>query len=177
MSCPDWPRCVALQDEEPQAWDDALRHLDSCDACFDEAMDADPTVLFRRLPAPETSAADIASIKDAVATMRRTEPMARRTAPPPRRRRYALAIAATLAMVAALSGGWPGGSTDPQVASLETDLVHEAETFDARPSEDEFPSFEDVPLVEDLDPTYGSVVQVMDGEMSLVLVLPNGDVS
>lgn len=180
-SCPDWSNLALQQDEEPDAWAAALNHLDTCDACFDDAVASDPTVLFRCLPAPKMSAEDVASIQDAVHNMRRTEPLARREEPARRRRigwRH-LATAAAIMGAAVLSGGgWTDGlrSVDGSGATQ----VAEASAVESEGEStlsDELPEVLDVPLVEDLDPSYGSVVQVMDAEMSLVLVLPNGDLS
>lgn len=179
-SCPDWLHLAALQDDEPDAWAAALEHLDSCEACFDDALAADPTVLFRSMPVPQMSAEDIASIQDAVHTMRRTEPLARREEPP--RRRFGwrhLATAAAIMGAAVLSGGgWTDGlrfADNPPAAQVAEASAVESDIESV--SNDELPEILDVPLVEDLDPSYGSVVQVMDSDMSLVLVLPNGDLS
>lgn len=179
MSCPDWFRLVQVQDEEPEAWAAALRHADACDACFDDAMAAEPTLLFRRLPAPRASQADIDAIKGAVNAMRRTQALTHEVAAPRRRRRLgaSLASAAVLLLAALLSGGWPGepgvhsiavvdaGGLDDRVEGLTPGV------FEAHSEVDQ------MPLVEDVDPAFGSVVQVVDAEMSLVLVLHNGDMS
>lgn len=177
MSCPDWPSLVALQDEEPEAWASAIEHMDSCDTCFDEALAAEPTLLFRRMPAPRASEVDLASIKDAVATMRRTEPMTRPAAPKAVRHWRSMATAAAILLTAVLTGGgWTGQASLDNVASV--DLSHPDEVIELPLTNyDEVPHFEQMPLVEDVDPAYGSVVQVVDAEMSLVLVLPLGDVS
>lgn len=179
-SCPDWSNLALQQDEEPDAWADALNHLDTCEACFDDAVASDPTVLFRCLPAPKMSAEDVASIQDAVHNMRRTEPLARREEPPRRRIGWRhLATAAAIMGAAVLSGGgWTDGLRS--VEGSQAARVAEAPAVESDGEvtlNDEMPEILGVPLVEDLDPSYGSVVQVMDAEMSLVLVLPNGDLS
>lgn len=178
MSCPDWSRLAALQDEEPETWASALEHLDACEACFDEALAAEPTLLFRRLPAPRMSSEDIAAIKGAVTTMRRTEPLNRPTVPKAVRHWRAMATAAAILMAVVLSGG---GITGPAgvdtVASVDGTSASETVEMPLAEPVDVAPVIEHMPLVEDIDPAYGSVVQVMDAEMSLVLVLPSGDVS
>ena len=52
MSCPDWRSLSERRDDEPEAWGKALAHLDGCDGCHDDALAAEPTLLFRRLPGP-----------------------------------------------------------------------------------------------------------------------------
>lgn len=175
MSCPDWLRLVRVQDEDPESWQAALQHAEDCDDCFEDALEAEPTMLFRRLPAPRASQLDIEAIKSGVASMRRAQALTR---PAETRRKVrwgrSLATAATLLLAAVLSGGWPGDRDDGPMALVEASQLEEslAPTLLETPSE-----VDQMPLVEDVDPTYGSVVQVMDAEMSLVLVLPNGDMS
>jgi len=83
MTCPDWNRLVAERDAAPPsarpagipagaaAWDRALAHLDRCPACGPRALAADPTLVFRRLPAPEVGDADVEAMRRAVESMRR----------------------------------------------------------------------------------------------------------
>jgi hypothetical protein len=79
--CPDWRRLDPADRDAPNAphaaarWREALRHLDSgCPRCRQEALAADPTLIFRRLPAPELDAAqeaeEVAAARLAVAAMR-----------------------------------------------------------------------------------------------------------
>jgi hypothetical protein len=79
VSCPDWRRLdpAARDGASPQAerWAAALRHLDAgCSLCRREALAADPTLVFRRLPAPEVTPAleseEVAGARLAVAAMR-----------------------------------------------------------------------------------------------------------
>ena len=76
MSCPSWKE-LTTRDEprETAAWSEALEHFDSnCPACRRAALAADPTLVFRRLPSLEMSAAqeasEVDSIVRAVAAMR-----------------------------------------------------------------------------------------------------------
>lgn len=74
MSCPDWRGLAAhrddsrnVQDAEPRGWREALEHFDGgCPRCRREALAADPTLVFRRLPRVEMSAAQEAAEVDAV---------------------------------------------------------------------------------------------------------------
>jgi hypothetical protein len=79
--CPDWRRLNPADRDEPSAphaaarWREALRHLDGgCPHCRHEALAADPTLIFRRLPAPELDSAqeaeEVAAARLAVAAMR-----------------------------------------------------------------------------------------------------------
>jgi hypothetical protein len=73
MSCPDWRHLDP--DLDTARWQAALGHLDSgCRACWQQALAADPTLIFRRLPAavlsPATEADEVAAARLAVAAMR-----------------------------------------------------------------------------------------------------------
>ncbi len=82
MSCPDWRRLAALHLEgleaagdedaaEPSGWDAALGHLDACPRCRQEALEADPLLLFRRLPRLESDAEDVRVVRSGVEALRR----------------------------------------------------------------------------------------------------------
>ncbi|HVR10259.1 MAG TPA: hypothetical protein VMW75_19585 [Thermoanaerobaculia bacterium] len=79
--CPDWRRLDPADRDAPGAphaaarWQEALRHLDGgCPRCWQEALAADPTLVFRRLPAPDLGQAEeaeeVAAARLAVAAMR-----------------------------------------------------------------------------------------------------------
>lgn len=83
MSCPDWTRLAARRLEgleapaaedagEPAGWDAALDHLETCSRCRHEALEADPLLVFRRLPRLEGDAEDVRLIRSGVETLRRT---------------------------------------------------------------------------------------------------------
>lgn len=62
--------------DEPEGWSQALAHMEECASCRQTAVDRDPTLLFRRLttPVPELDpAAEVVSMQQAVAAMRRAE--------------------------------------------------------------------------------------------------------
>src|SRR5262249_36619722 len=65
--CPDWRGLAAPRFDspgaatgEPAGWAEALAHLDGCPACRRAALEADPTLLFRRLPALPPPVLDLA---------------------------------------------------------------------------------------------------------------------
>ena len=72
MSCPSWKELAARRDAprdhcETAQWSDALAHFDrGCPDCRRAALAADPTLVFRRLPSLEMSAAQEASEVDSV---------------------------------------------------------------------------------------------------------------
>jgi hypothetical protein len=85
VSCPDWGRLAALRDRDPAAepagWREAVEHSDACPPCRRRALAADPTLLFRRLPVHELTAAEeraeVEATRRAVAAMRTAGRMAR----------------------------------------------------------------------------------------------------
>ncbi len=167
MSCLDWQSLVRRRDRAPEAWDAALEHFDGCPHCRDAALAAEPTLLFRRLPAPAPRGDEIATMKEAVAALcRNSQPGSRplRGALPSTWMRAA-AVAAVLATGAMLQGavGTVPGTTTPEAAGV---LAARGAATDAGLQ------LEQMPLVEYVDPAYGSVVEVVDDQISVVLVLP-----
>jgi hypothetical protein len=93
-SCPDWRRLDPAARDRAHAvsaealldsarWEEALRHLDGgCQRCWQEALAADPTLVFRRLPAPELTAAaeaeEVEAARLAVGAMRTASRLERR---------------------------------------------------------------------------------------------------
>lgn len=79
MSCrehphTDWRALIARRDEsgeDPVGWDEAMVRVDTCDDCRRQALMADPSLVFRRLPRVETGPADVESMRQAVASLRR----------------------------------------------------------------------------------------------------------
>ena len=191
MSCPDWNIARDRRDEEPELWTQALAHYDDCDRCRDAALAAEPTLLFRQLPAPKVDADEIESMKQAVAAMRRSAryESRRATARPTRawgstvrsRSLRAAAVAAVLASAVWLQGSFPfgGESHEPGGESHGTSEVAPAAAStvaSANPAAlaAEWPrALEQMPLIEAVDPAFGSVVEVVNDEVSMVLVLPN----
>lgn len=129
MSCPDWRGLdPASHDAAAEA---ALRHLDSgCQRCWQEALALDPTLIFRRLPAPElgpaAEAAEVEAARRAVAAMRTASRLEHRDRRPAAGKRVAGAassaqlarwtLAAGLTAMALLFGashGWHGNAGNP----------------------------------------------------------------
>jgi len=178
-SCPDWRSLAARREREPEAWERALAHLDDCGRCGEEALAAEPTLLFRRLPKPAVGSADVESMKRAVANLRRTEPLQH-----PARRRSATAlraaaVAALLLAAGLLRGSAPigvpidGSAGGPAVASaVPSTKAPSTKAADARAEL----ALDQMPLVELADPAAGSMIQVMDDEISVVVLMPPLDV-
>lgn len=90
MSCPEWKTLAAHRLDpgarEPAEWSEALDHFDGgCRLCRRDALRADPTLVFRRMPAlemtPTREASEVDAVRQAVAAMRtasRVEALERR---------------------------------------------------------------------------------------------------
>lgn len=172
MSCPDWNGLVARRDREgmaPDGWTEALDHLESCSRCRPEALEADPLLVFRRLPAPEMTAAqeaaEVDSMRQAVAAMR----TARRL---DSRRRFSWhrwAAAAVLALSSLALGHDRAPMEDamarmaqvPPPESLATVQPEEAVETGA-------------PVVEDLNRPNARIYQVQRKNLALVMVVDKG---
>ena len=167
MSCPDWQtlcrRHETERDETPE-WRAALTHLDECRACQDAAPAFDPALLFRRLPALEVGHDDVEAMKQAVAGMRRGRTIERRVSPWTRYWRQAAALAAVLLGSVLLKGA---GVEAPATGTTS------AVSSQAAPRAAADIDLWRMPLVETADPTYGSIIQVVDDDISLVLVMPS----
>ena len=195
MNCPDWCDLASRRDEAPELWERALLHHDTCDRCRRDALAAEPTLLFRQMAAPELGRADIAAIKQAVTTMRRTLPLAEaaedsaaegvggRSRRAQRSKKVWLQ-AAVLAVILFGAALFQGGleheknaldpaSSAPPAALVATTQAHGDPV--ALPPWNDL-SLEELPLVEDADPSYGSIVEVVGQDISFVLVVPTLDV-
>ncbi len=188
--CPDWRGLAAHRNEraaeEPAGWREALEHLDGCPACRQSAVEADPTLLFRRLPvlASEMSlgeeAAEVESMRQAVAVMR----TARRLEPSPERAAWKRWVAAAALAAAALSLGaghglhpasaTPTAPAPPAMAALAgTGIAGSILPGAPTPSPSAVtPRFvsEPVPMVEELNRPAARVYQ-MDGGKNLSVVM------
>ncbi len=173
MSCPDWQALsegrAADRDDSPE-WLQALEHLDGCAACRAGAPAFEPTLVFRRLSAPALDLDGIEAMKRAVSSMRRGETIEHRRrfaalAPLwgdlPRVWLRAAALAAVVlgSLLLRGAGRLPEASA-PSPAALPAAAAHE---IDLRR----------LPLVETADPTYGAIIQVVDDDISVVLVVPS----
>lgn len=124
MSCPDWPSLVERRDQDSEGellWGRALLHLDDCDRCRGAAYAAEPALVFRRLPALETTSDDVEAMKRAVGALRRAQPIVEPGALAERRssrrapalRMRAAATVAVVAGAALLWGVLGREATDP----------------------------------------------------------------
>lgn len=176
MSCPDWQdlcrRHEVTLDDTPE-WRSALEHLDDCTTCQADAPTFDPTLLFRRLPTFEVGGDDIASMKQAVASMRRGQTIEQRQRPRMRSWRNAAAFAAVLMGSLMLRGAGSMPSSAPNDDASDTRSAIAAPVT-AEPNVMSDIDLRQIPLVETNDPNYGSIIQVVDDDISLVLVVPSG---
>ena len=167
MTCPDWRRLAAARDaspDDPQGWEEALVHLESCAPCRRAAVEADPTLIFRRLPALAVGADEVEAMRLRVSALRG----ARAVAGPagrllPRRLAWQPVAAAAALVVTMLAGDHaPGGA--PGAGSAR------AAAFRAMPPE-LGAELAAQPLLEELDQPYDHVVQWNAEDVSVVLVV------
>lgn len=179
MRCPDWTTLVARRDGDPhageEAWARALAHLDDCPHCRDAAVAAEPTVIFRHLPAPEVGADDVAAMQQAVAAMRRPATVGRHR-PIPRRHRVrgwqkVAAVAAVLVAAVLLRGTGPE-ETDP-IAPAASPVAAVALPAPVPTPDAALAAYDPaaIPLVEDVDPSYGALIQLVDDDFAIVMVM------
>ena len=184
--CPDWRALAAHRidaigrdSDEPAGWTEALAHLDGCPDCRRAALTADPTLLFRRLPAlpppvldlsPAAEAAEVERVRLAVAGMR----TARRLAPPPERslllrRSRHWGAAAGLAIAALSLGATPALRPAPHgIAAL---TAPRTVRLPAPPAAIRLVS-DRVPMVEELNRPAARVYQMDGGEnLSVVMIV------
>ncbi len=179
-SCPDWEVLVRRRDEEGDfdqsaEWQEALAHYDGasmgggCD-CREQALHADPMLLFRRLPRLETSPTEIDDMRVAVRTLRRA-------APPPQMqrmrqvRRISAIAAGLLFFFGALA--WQDATDSLPTAAPATVASYVQDTALEVPMASS--AVDELPLVEDVDPELGELIQFMDDEVSIVLVIAPSD--
>lgn len=159
MSCPDWNALGPRAAEDSPAWRVALEHFDGCAQCREAALAAEPTLLFRRLPAVSVEASEVEAMKAAVRNLRRAEALEH----PPRRvpmrwlRAAALAVLALGASLFLREGGPMERSSPPAVAAAN---ANSARVLD----------LSHLPLIEDVDASLGSVIQVVDDDLAVVVV-------
>lgn len=186
MSCPNWTSLAAHRlsgAPEPEGWSDALAHFDNCQLCRKQALKADPTLVFRRLPPVSSAAmteaqeqAEVESVRQAVAAMRAASRLDSREA---RRstssgwKRWAAAAALALAALSMPShdsrevrqeGGAAPIFSEGRRADLSTELVSDA------PANQQVRSS----VLEGVS-SPGVRIYEMPGEMPVVMVV-NGDI-
>ncbi len=179
MSCPDWKTLVQTRDalgRDPASWGDALAHLEDCPHCRKTALACAPSLLFRRLPQVALGADGIADMKRAVAVMRRTAAHQQAAQQGSHGRRFdspwwrAAAVVAMLIALGLLQGTVQISPSlkpapTPTAAALE-------ETSPASPEGSEsFAAFSPQPLVEDVQTASGTVIQLVDAQIDLLVFL------
>jgi len=175
VTCPDWKLLVAERDaggDDPPGWSTAVAHMDECDGCRRTALAADPTLVFRRLPAVDVDRAEVDSMRRAVANLRQASRVMSEAADDaaPRRRRRRLAdrlrhAAAAAVLAAAGLGLWFVGVADdaPATRPVEpTPAVATAAPWAAA----------GLPVFEDLSrPHQADVYQVGEEDLTVVMVV------
>lgn len=185
-TCPDWSALAKRRDLDPEGealWEHALEHSDGCDACREAALLAEPTLLFRRMPAPEPSTADIEDMKLAVGALRRTRSLTQTSIERPTRRlptrqraaskssparraatRYGAHLRRAAAIAAIFLAGMLLQDLTMNDASPPADFITTAEAPDERTANAvRFArELEQMPVVEDFDPSLGTMIQLED---------------
>lgn len=154
MRCPDWPSLIDRREHDTEGellWGRALEHFDGCEACRETAYAAEPTLIFRRLPTVTPPQSEIDAMKQAVAALRRAQPIVEPARQRRSRRRFEAAnLMRAAAAVAMVTGGallynvLGPGDLDPLVPSRK-DLqigihVLKASKVDAPMPEESAPS-------------------------------------
>jgi hypothetical protein len=173
VNCPDWNGLVSLRDRgaDPAGWAAALDHLDACSRCRPEALEADPLLVFRRLPAPEMSAAEesaeVDSMRQAVAAMRTAQRL-------DSRRRFGSWRRWAAAAVLAFSSLALGHDRAPmEDAMVRMARVPPPESL-ATAAEPEAAPETGAPILEDLNRPNARVYQVQRKNLALVMVVDKG---
>ncbi|HSL81517.1 MAG TPA: hypothetical protein VLF66_02000 [Thermoanaerobaculia bacterium] len=192
MTCPDWTLLAAhrLADApeaaaptDAGAWGEALGHLDGCPECRRSAVAADPTLVFRSLPAWEPDAAEVDAMRAGVAALRRVHRVAPasegpREARTPLRRaalreragwRMAAAagLAAALLSVAPVAERLPGdpAGSGASAGRLATGAGFPIAAFLEDPN---------LPAVDDIENPTASVYHLDDERVGVVMVVDAG---
>lgn len=170
MSCPDWKLLMADRagGDDPPGWNAALAHMDECDGCRRTALAADPSLVFRRLPAFTADAAEVDAMRRGVANLRHASRVVGegQDAVPRRRRFFAdrlRHLAAALVLAAAGFGLWFAGTGDDAPAAHPAEPIPAVATAAPHGSAG-------LPVFEDLSrPHQADVYQV--GEEGLTVVM------
>ena len=168
MTCPDWRRLTAARDAspaDPLGWEEALVHLEGCASCRRAAVEADPTLIFRRLPPLAVGADEVEAMRLRVAALRGARAVARPAAARllPRRLAWQPVAAAAALAVAMLAGDHaPGGAPGAGAARAAASRAMPPELGAELAAQ---------PLLEELDQPYDHVVQWNAEDVSVVLVV------
>lgn len=144
--CPDWQVLLAhrFEDlehlEEPSSWPQDLEHLEACEACRNEALGIDPSLLFSlSMPEVEVREHELSDMKRAVATLRQGMELAAKDSVNGSRPRRTRKAWQTAAAAAALATGLGYGAAsllykaDSNPAILTAELVADGTTGIATP--------------------------------------------
>jgi hypothetical protein len=167
-ACPNWTDLVAHRyaraEQEPRGWGDALAHAEACARCRQEAIAADPTLVFRRLATAgtprEARDVDVAAMRQAVATLRR----ARALEPARQSNRWRWAAAAVLPLLALLLPSAQDPSRSRAVGDssltlrLPTSMLPSAELAA-------------LPLLDDLDRPHARVYELGGPDLAVVMIV------
>lgn len=173
MSDINWQKLTSEHDRNPQLdtvdWLDALASLDDPDE-WEKALAADPLMMFQRLPEEETTDADLEAMKTAVRSMRRTHELETRTEHAPSRERMRFwSLAALLAMTVS-AATWTGGAwSGNAVLEAGRPTVHSQIAQISAPAIPD--AVAQLPLLEDVDPEIGPLMQIEDDGLALVVVM------
>lgn len=190
MTCPDWTllaahrlagSAAAAEPEDSGAWGEALDHLDGCPECRRHAVAADPTLLFRSLPAWRPEPAEVDAMRAGVAALRRAHRVSPRAERPldaklPSRRPAAREhtgwrVAAAAGLAAALL------SAAPATERLPGDPPRPGATVGWFATGVPVAAFLDdlnLPAVDDIENPTASVYHFDDEEVAVVMVVDAG---
>lgn len=171
MSCPDWKSLVSAREaggEDPPGWRRSLEHLAGCEGCRREALEADPTLIFQRLPEARVGTGEVVAMRDAVSTLVRARRLATSVpaAPParpssPGRWLRPAAAAALLAAALTLGPAVPPPPSAREAAAAFPELA-------AAPRGSAAPTHA---LVEELDLPDARVYQLAREDLSVVMIV------
>jgi hypothetical protein len=183
VTCPDAAVLRAMithraapQSEEPAGWSEVLDHLDGCPDCRRAALAADPTLLFRRLPAlrlnEQEVTGEVAEIQRAVAAMRTASRMEPRGG---RRRGKGVsrwAAAAALAIAALSLGSSP--ELHPGRVGVGGTLSAMPRPAAMGPMGATVPAALRIPSIEELDRPEARIYQMGGPDLSVVMIVDEG---
>lgn len=189
MSCPNWTSLAAHRhgaDSEPEGWSEALAHFDGCQLCRKQAIKADPTLVFRRLPPVSSAAmtaaqeqAEVESVRQAVAAMRAASRLDSREGRRSTSSGWKRWAAAAVLALAALAMPWHGSREDAREAGETAAIFREGRMAELSAETPELvadaPAGRQVDLnwsvIEGVSSPGARVYEMIGGEMPVVMVV------